>query len=1475
MRLLKYILRWALGTVLAVYLALAALFYIPACQRWLTGRLSAVLGQVFQTEVSVGGVRISLDLRVVANDVRILDQQGQPFLSATRLGARIGLWDLLHDRIRLSAVQVFGLKANMYQTEPDADPNFLFFVRALQSKDTTSHTPLDLSISSIHIRRADVSWHRRWMPVRGDEGTLASLLPDPNHVDVKRLAVNARLETLTDDSLSVTIRRLDFTDEQSGFAVNGLSFALTAGRQGALLTGFQLDTSLGQVDIPQLAAAYDADAKRLLDVDLALTAHAALPQVAADADVRLTGRPDSLELQLKGSQVTVPSLDLQVYSLALTASVLDLPLGVDSLRAVADISDAQFSLSDLRFQGANSLGVAQARGTASLLRGRAAADLDVTSALGSLALSGTATPFASPVALDVSLSTPGFDFSPLTSGTLGPSALTLSASGRLGHPLHVTTQASLLTIRGTALHSVSLDATADPSHIKTSPLDVRLAVNDPRIHLDGTASASPSKGEYSLQASLQGFRPNDLGLTQRYPDTEFSGNVTFMALGLDFRHSTDHLWGPDSPLEGFLHVNDFTMLTPDTLYSPGDLHASFGNLDDEQYLSLVSPFLEADVRGACPPSHLVADARQLLSTHIPTLVTPAGTARTDSTDYLTFSARLHSVEPLRQLMGLDLSLPQTAVLQGTLDMPTSTLTVSAQLPSVLYGNEDLRDISVRLENYPSSLFANVQLERLMKGTYVTLGAETRSQDNGLDTRLFWDNNRPVPLEGDVHVVAQFLRDSVSQYYVKALVEPSEILTADSTWQILPGSLSWHAGVLDVDSFAIRGSGHSLSLQGRASKEETDTLRARLHRVDLDNIFSFINFNAVEFTGEATGDVAATSLFSSPHADVNIQVPDFRLNGALMGDLEMYGNWGRQPYSIYLDGILHPAAGQGSGLASPAASTSRIQGYITPKKDVSYHGLDLHIDAHDLNIGFINKYTQLIFDNLTGTGSGWVHLMGPFKALDIEGQVLVHEGSLTLPITGVRYTAINDSVLLTPGNIDFHNADIYDPSGQPGQTEHHATIDGHLGHSHFANLTYDIQVKGDHILGYNIKDFGELPIIGEVIATGDVTVTGSPDKTEITIRAKPEEGSYATYDFTSPEASQSVSELVSFIDHQAELDSLEAGAEARPADTQPAVPEKDLRMHFDLDISSNTPINLLMDARSGDIITAYGHGRILAHIYSMGDILMFGTYHIDSGSYNLSIQEIIRKNFELVEGGTVTFTGSPMTADLNVQATHLVSGVSLNDISARSTFSSTSARVQCIMNVTGKAAHPQLSFDFDILNVNEDEKQMVRSLISTDEERNMQVLYLLGIGRFYTYNYDSSQSQSSTAVNSLLSSTLSGQINSLISNMTGNTNWNFGANLNTGDTGWTDLDVEGMLQGSLFNDRLLINGNFGYRDNAVNSSNFVGDFDARYLINRTGTISLKAYNETNDRYFTKSSLTTQGIGIVLKKDFSTIHDLFRK
>ena len=122
--------------------------------------------------------------------------------------------------------------------------------------------------------------------------------------------------------------------------------------------------------------------------------------------------------------------------------------------------------------------------------------------------------------------------------------------------------------------------------------------------------------------------------------------------------------------------------------------------------------------------------------------------------------------------------------------------------------------------------------------------------------------------------------------------------------------------------------------------------------------------------------------------------------------------------------------------------------------------------------------------------------------------------------------------------------------------------------------------------------------------------------------------------------------------------------------------------------------------------------------------------LDHGTYGITIQNIIKKNFTFNEGGTFVFGGNPYDATLNLQAAYTVNGVSLSDLNVGNSFTNNTVKVNCLMNIGGVARNPQVSFDLDMPTVSSDEKQMIRSVLNSEDELNQQVVYLLGIGRFY-------------------------------------------------------------------------------------------------------------------------------------------------
>ena len=523
-------------------------------------------------------------------------------------------------------------------------------------------------------------------------------------------------------------------------------------------------------------------------------------------------------------------------------------------------------------------------------------------------------------------------------------------------------------------------------------------------------------------------------------------------------------------------------------------------------------------------------------------------------------------------------------------------------------------------------------------------------------------------------------------------------------------------------------------------------------------------------------------------------------------------------------------------------------------------MDLHVNTRNFNLAFLRKFTKGIFDDIQGQVQGKVRVFGPFNHIDLEGRMYIPQATASLPMLGTEYTLRGDSVILTPGIIAI-KGDLHD------RHTHTATIDGALYHRAFKDMKYNFDIQMDNFLGFDQQDFGESVFKASVIASGKVRINGQSGRLTVDIDATPQSGTTFTYNVSTPDAVTSTT----FIRYK----------QKKTNDTQnPTTPtlahiSSDLFLNFNLHMTPQARLILLMNPKSGETIELQGTGHLIAKYHNKGRFQMFGTYRTQGGNYHLNIQDVIRRDFRFSPDGTIVFGGDPLLAALNLRAVYSVPNVSIDDL-ATTDLGLGKTQVDCIMNLTGQPRQPQVTFDFDLPQATEDERQMVRSIVSTDEERNMQAVYLLGMGRFFnttTNKGNYGQDQSVTAVNSLLSSTLSTQLNQFITNATGTSKWNFGANFKTGDDGWRNMDVEGMLSGTLFDDRLIVGGNFGYREKYYTQRNFISDVTIQYLLTKNGSISLKAYNKANDRYFVQSSLNTQGVGIQVKKDFNTLSELF--
>lgn len=1469
LKTLKKITRWMLGIVIGITLLTYLFLALPFCQRWIAGKAADILSEQLGTRVEVGRVQLGITGHAVIDDVDLWDRQDQPMLHVTRTGAKLDLMRLIQDGdIIINSAQLYGATAHIRREHPDSAFNFQFIIDAFK-KEKKEKKPLPhIEIRSIQVRHTNLTFDQEWQP-RKEEG-----LFDPNHISLSNLSVSAALNVLTSDTLNVELDRLSFK-EQSGLKVNEGQFLLTRGRNDNFqLTDLHLALPSSHIDSKQLTInAKKLTAAGTLDAHIDPTDLTPVYPPLANIDDRIdlslvaTGSKSDASLSLLKISDERGAINLSASAVAhqLSDSIPALDISINQLslsNEIEHVISPLVSLDDNTRKLLTKLGNTQLTGNFQMDRSGMQGEADISSSLGNITANGSYRNGAVKAHAEVDRFNAGTILNAVrdSSNLLGTITAILDADCRIkgtGNLPEGNVKANITEaqVKGYTYHGITADLTR-----KGNELTALLNSNDPAAKANAEFHVNPT----NKNAFIEGFANiENLDLASLHLGDGKRVRRLVTKVGIDLHGSKlDNM-------EGNLSIPHVIISDADTTYTLTHLQITSQPKGDERHVHFTSPYATAQVDGEFDLLTLGTHMQQVAHRWLPNVFKAPATQSASPAD-ISVEANVIDLEPLHRLTGVHMAFTEGPLnVKAHMNSQEKVLNASASAPKITLGQgekpQTLSNLRFNLNNQDKDVNTTLHIESMLKKTPAEINVSASTKDERFNTDVAWIvHQEDAKTDGKLSLRGTLERNATDGLAVYADILPTELHINDTLWNIKRSQLYFRNKELYVDGFqlAMFDGDRYVRINGTASADEQDSMFIKAKDINLEYIFMLAKVKPLTMGGYASGDVVATHVFKNAHAVADVFVPTVYMNGAPLGTLKGVLTWGNRPGNLDIHGTVTDA---------PAGGYINVNGWLHVIKDPDQK-LDLEIDFRRANSAFIQRYVNGIFTDFSGRSTGRVRVFGTFKNTDMEGDVLAHDIGMTVPMLNVRYHTVDQWLHMTPGVVRLDHVKGYDKFGEPGKEEHSGIVDGEITMEYFRNMHYHFDITANNILAYDTHEFSDLPFYCTAYGTGSVSLSGGPGYTNVDVNVTPNKGTTLTYNSTSPET-LTQARFVSFVDRSEQLKETEED-KAKKAQTVKKQ-EGDMRLNFNMNITPEAQLRVLMDARTGDMITLYGSGNLLATYYNKGKYNMYGTYHVDHGTYSMAIQEVIQKNFQIRKGGTLTFTGEPYDVALDLNAIYTVPSVSLNDLSAKGTFSNNTVRVNCVMNIGGVARQPQVTFDFDIPNVNEDELRMVRSLISTEEERNLQVIYLLGLGRFYTYDYTATnQTQSTTAVNSLLSSTLSGQLNSMFSTIIGReSNWNFGANLSTGTMGWSDMDVEGMLSGRLLNNRLLINGNFGYRDNPVAQSNFVGDFDIQYLLNKPGNFILKAYSETNDRYFTKSSLYTQGIGFMAKRDFNTWRDLF--
>lgn len=1433
------------------------------------------LSDLLNTRVTIGRINIGLLNRIIIDDVLLDDQDEQEMLKVTRLSAKFDIMPFFKGKISISSVQLFGFNINLQKKTPDSPPNFKFVLDAFASNDTVKKdNSLDLRINSILIRRGRMAYH-----VLSEEETPGKF--NAKHIHLQNIIANISLKALSKDSINLGIKRLSLDEKVSGFSLKKMSLKLVANSRQTSIDNFAIELPETSLKLDTIHLIYDSLKAFDRFTEQVRFSFRTLPSQITLKDISPFlpalshfKEPISLDMEVKGTvnQLTCSHLEI-------TADNRQFRLKGDV--ALQDLSHPQ----DAYVFGTLSELTATTRGVGFLVR-NLSHDYNgvppVLERLGNVSFRGEVSGYFTDIVtygqLHTDLGGVNMDLklsSDKSKGLFAYSGAVKTTDYKLGkllaneqlgeitfnldvHGRHVTDRLPVVELKG-LIASVDYsryryeNITLDGEY-KQGGFNGKVALDDPNgsIYLNGDVNVSSRIPTFNFQAIINKLRPHDLNLTSKYPDTEFSLKLRANFTG-----------GSVDEMIGEINVDSLEFMSPEKQYFMNNMNIRASKQNNENQLRLTSEFLTASVEGKFQYHTLPASILNIMRKYVPSLILPPKKP-IETHNNFQFDIHIYNTDILSTIFDIPLTVYTHSTLKGYFNDPLQRLRVEGYFPRLQYKNNFIESGMILCENPSNHIRARVRLTNLKKKGAVNLSLDAQAKDDNISTTLNWGNSAAVTYSGQLAAVAKFLRTEGEKPLLKAMVEvkPTDIILNDTLWQIHPSQVVVDSGKVDVNNFYFSHQDRYVRINGRLSDNPQDSVKVDLKDINMGYVFDIASISDdVNFEGDATGTAYASGVFKKPVMNTRLFIKNFSLNQGRLGDLNIYGEWDNENRGIRLD----------ASIKDIFTTPSRVTGIIHPLKPES--GLDLNIEANELNLKFLEHYMKSIANDIKGRATGKVHFYGKFKGLNLDGAVMT-DASMNFDILNTHF-AIKDTILLAPTGLTFNNIHISDMEGHSGR------MNGYLHFQHFKNLNYRFEIQANNMLVMNTKESTDMPFYGTVYGTGNALLTGNAIQgLDVNVAMTTNRNSIFTY-INGSVASATSNQFIKFVDktpRRTIQDSIQIISyyEQLQQKRQEAEEEQktDIRLNILVDATPDATMKIIMDPVAGDYISGKGTGNIRTEFYNKGDVKMFGSYQINQGVYKFSLQEVIRKDFVIKNGSTITFNGAPLDANLDIQASYTVNSASLNDLipeESSSIIQQPNVKVNCIMNLSGILVRPTIKLGIELPNEWDEVQTLVRNYISTEEQMNMQILYLLGIGKFYTE--DARNNQNSNVMSSVLSSTLSGQLNNALSQVFETNNWNIGTNLSTGDKGWTDMEVEGILSGQLLNNRLLINGNFGYRDNPMANTNFVGDFEAEWLINRSGDIRLKAYNETNDRYYTKTNLTTQGVGIMYKKDFNKWSDLF--
>lgn len=962
----------------------------------------------------------------------------------------------------------------------------------------------------------------------------------------------------------------------------------------------------------------------------------------------------------------------------------------------------------------------------------------------------------------------------------------------------------------------------------------QISVNDPNLSMtfDGLLDLSKKDSRYDFHINVENADLTKLKLVKDSVSI-FKGDVVVEASGNNIENFQGNVYINKTSYQntkGIYNFDDFTIIS------------SF----DQNRIRTITVNSPDIVEGEIVGKYEFNQLENLVKNSLGSLYTNFKPSKVKKGQFLKFNFSIYN--KIIEIFYPDISIGSNTIVKGNINSDNQEFKLNFNSPQIVASDNTFDNIRVSVDNKNPLYNAYIELDSI-KTKYYKIRDFSVINVTMKDTLFFRSEFKGGSKGEDYYNLNLYHTINKDNNNVVG-ISKSEVKFKDYLWFLNENETPNNQIVFDksfknfdIDNIILSHENQSISLMGAFKGSNVKDLKLSFKDVDLNQITPFNNKFVAH--GNINGEVNFKQNNNVYQPTSSIVIDNLNVNKTDLGTLnfEIEGDESLRKFTI------------NSNLENKNFESFNANGSfeIVNKETI----LDLKLKFEKFNIATLNSLGGEVLSNIRGSISGNATIEGNLKKPNINGRLFLDDAGITIPYLNVDYALSNNTIIdLTDEKFLFRNNTLTDTKyGTIGK------LNGSIEHNNFADWKLDLAINSKRLLALDTQDSEDAAYYGTAFIDGIATIKGPTNSLFIKVDAKSEKGTAVKIPINNAE-SVSDNVFLHFVTAQ-EKYNLENGI------TDNSRNYNGLELEFDLDITPDAEVEVILDRNTGHGMKGKGFGSLLFKINTLGKFNMWGDFQAYEGTYNFKYGGLIDKKFAVRKGGSISWEGNPMRAQLNLEAVYKTTAnpaVLLDNSSFN-----TKVPVEVVIGIRGDLTSPEPDFNIEFPTVSNVLKSEIQYKLNDKDVRQTQALYLLSSGGFLSPE-GVSQSDFSGSLFETASSILGGIIQSDDEKFKVGLNF-IGADRRIGKE--TDGRFVATIS-SKINERITINGKLGVPFGGINESAIVGDVEVLYRVNEDGTLNLRLFNKENDiNYIGQGIGYTQGLGVSYEVDFDTFKELVNK